>query len=200
MKGSIVVKPAYAKVPSPAAVEARKKAQLAADIALLKKQAKTPAPSEPNTVYAGVGTTGNVGLDLFFPKVLSVAAGTTVTFVNKSGPAAGHNVAFGDKAFLKQLEKKQDLFPFGPPGSPNQVGPWQIYGSEQPDASGAYVLDGSEPGGVLQTPTFDNVDSPWDFIPVEAPGSVKVTFTKPGVYKYYCEIHGPSMSGEIDVT
>jgi plastocyanin len=28
----------------------------------------------------------------------------------------------------------------------------------------------------------------------------RITFTKPGTYKYYCLLHGPDMSGEIVVT
>ena len=30
--------------------------------------------------------------------------------------------------------------------------------------------------------------------------STQVKFTKPGVYHYFCEIHGPDMAGDIVVT
>jgi plastocyanin len=31
------------------------------------------------------------------------------------------------------------------------------------------------------------------------PQTVKITFTKPGAFKYICGIHGSDMNGEIDV-
>ena len=77
------------------------------------------APVPANTVYAGVGsTTAILG---FFPQVLKVKAGTTVTFVNRS-PTEVHNVAFGPEKYLLAFSKKTDLLPQGPT-SPNQVDP-----------------------------------------------------------------------------
>ena len=56
------------------------------------------------------------------PKQLTVKAGTTVNFVNKS-PSEPHNVAFGPKKYIEGLMKKVDLIPAGP-GSPNQAPPF----------------------------------------------------------------------------
>ena len=55
------------------------------------------------------------------PAVLTVKAGTTVTFVNQS-PSEVHNVAFGPTKYLLQFSKQTDFLPAGP-GSTNQVTP-----------------------------------------------------------------------------
>jgi plastocyanin len=123
-----------------------------------------------------------------------------VTWVVKS-PSQAHNLAFGPLAWLKKFQNKNDLFPF-PVGSPNQVLPTFPYGSDPVDpATGAYAYDGTNHGnGVLITPQIDRLDSAWDFLPIELPGTARVTFTKPGTYHYICQLHGPQMSGDIIVT
>ena len=86
------------------------------------------------------------------PKQLTVKAGTTVNFVNKS-PSEPHNVAFGPKKYIEGLMKKVDLIPAGP-SSPNQAPPFFPYGSEPP---GGYTYDGANHGnGFLTTPLTDN--------------------------------------------
>ena len=99
-----------------------------------------------NTVYAGVGsTTAILG---FFPRVLKVKAGTTVTFLNRS-PSEVHNVAFGPAKYLLAFSKKTDLLPQGPT-SPNQVTPLYPFGTEP---KGGYSYDGANHGnGFLSTP------------------------------------------------
>ena len=80
--------------------------EVAAAWAKAKPLAAAPVPA--NTVYAGVGsTTAILG---FFPKVLKVKAGTTVTFLNRS-PSEVHNVAFGPEKYLLAFSKKTDLLP-----------------------------------------------------------------------------------------
>jgi plastocyanin len=113
-----------------------------------------------------------------------------VNFVMKS-PEEVHNAVFGPKKYIQGLQKKTDLFPTGP-SSPNQASPFIVYGSEP---KGRYSYDGSNHGnGFLSFPVLDTIAAS------PLPGSWKVTFTKPGKYKYFCWIHGPDMSGEIDVT
>ena len=141
-----------------------------------------------NTVYMGVGNGATVlG---YLPQTLTVKAGTTVTFVNKSPPEV-HNVVFGPKKYILGLEKTTDLFPTGP-NSPNQVSPFLIYGSEP---KGQYNYDGTNHGnGYFSTPLTSGSSA------VPIPRAWKVTFTKPGKYSYFCWIHGPDMSGKVVVT
>jgi plastocyanin len=192
MQGKIVVKPAGAPIATPKAAQARVAKQLAASwVAAKALAAKTPPA---NTVYVGEG--GKTTLLTFLPAKLTVKAGTTVTFLNDS-PSEPHNVAFGPRDWLQPFEAAVDLFPLGPPGQtvPNQFAPYFVYGSEAP---GGYTYTGTNHGnGVLLTPLTD--DQPGD-PPAGLPGSVQVTFTVAGTYHYYCQIHGPTMSGDIEVT
>jgi plastocyanin len=189
MTATVVVKPAGTAVPkSPAQVAAQALADVRAGWEKVKQDAATAPPPAP-TVLMGVGDGPNlVG---YLPETLRVKVGTTVTWVNKS-PAEPHNVAFGPKKYIEGLEKKTDLFPMGPTG-PNQVSPLIAYGSEP---RGHYQYDGTNNGnGLLVTP-----------VTAAAPGigplprTDKVTFTKPGTYKYFCWIHGPDMHGTVIVT
>ena len=126
----------------------------------------------------------------YFPNTLKVPVNTTVTFVNKS-PQEPHTVTFGPKKWIQQFSQKTDLFPTGP-GKPNQAAPVIPYGSEP---KGQYNYDGKTHGnGFFSTPVTSASKA------VPAPQSWKVTFTKPGTFKYICWIHGPDMSGTIVVT
>ena len=189
MKATVVVKPAGAKVPmTPTQVSAQALQEVNAAWAKAKGVADAAKPPK-NTVYMGVGK--DVTIFAYYPSKLSVKAGTTVTFVNKS-PAEPHNVAFGPKKYIQGVQKKTDLFP-GPPGAPNQVAPFLVYGSEP---KGQYRFDGGTHGnGFLVTPLTIGAGSG-----LSMPQSSKVTFTEPGTYKYFCWIHGPDMGGQVTVT
>jgi plastocyanin len=188
MKATVVVKPAGTTAPlTPTQVSAE---ALAAENAAWTKAkvAAAAAKPPPNTVYAGVGDKATILA--YFPKTLTIKVGTTVSFVNKSAPEP-HNVVFGPKKYIEQLQKKTDLFPTGPTG-PNQVAPALLYGS---DPKGQYVYDGSNHGnGFISTQA--TADTPL----VPLPKFARVTFTKAGTYKYFCWIHGPDMGGTITVT
>ena len=187
MQVGITVKAAGTPVPlSAAQVTAKALTEVAAAWAKAKPLAAAPVPA--NTVYAGVGsTTAILG---FFPKVLKVKAGTTVTFLNRS-PSEVHNVAFGPEKYLLAFSKKTDLLPQGPT-SPNQVTPLYPFGTEP---KGGYSYDGTNHGnGFLSTPL--SAGSP----KVPLPKSEKVTFTKAGTYKYICFLHGSDMAGTVIVT
>ncbi len=188
MKATVVVKPSGSAVPlTPTQVSAA--ALQGVNDAWAKAKSEAAAAKPPaKTVYMGVGK-GTTILG-YFPKKLSVKAGTTVTFVNKA-PEEVHNVVFGPKKYIEGLQKKTDLFP-GPPGSPNETAAVLPYGSEP---KGHYGYDGGNHGnGFLATPVTIGPGA------VPLPHSSKVTFTKPGKYKFFCWIHGPDMGGEIDVT
>ncbi len=187
MKGTVIVKPAATPVPAtPAQVRAQALIDTAAAFAKAKALNATKAPA--NTVIMGIGTTTT--LLGYLPATLRIKAGTTVNFVNKA-PSEVHNITFGPKKYILGLEKKIDLLPTGP-GSPNQVAPVLLYGSEP---KGQYTYDGTNHGnGFFATPL--TAGSP----AVPLPKASKVTFTKAGTYHYFCRIHGPDMSGTIVVT
>jgi len=187
MKATIVVKPAGAPLPVTAAqVTASALQQQAAGWKKAKVIEGTKVPA--NTVFAGIGSSPT--LLTFLPQVLKVKAGTTVTFVNHS-PSEVHNVAFGPKKYLLSFSKQTDLLPRGP-GSKNQVTPLFLYGTEP---KGGYTFDGSNHGnGFLATP----LTAGSRLIPL--PRAEKVTFSKPGTYRYICFLHGPDMSGTVIVT
>ncbi len=188
MKATVVVKPSGSAVPkTPAQVSAQALSDLSAAWAKAKSEVAAAKPPA-NTVFVGLGSTS--ALLAYFPKTLTVKAGTTVSFVNKS-PSEVHNIVLGPRKYILGLQKKTDLLPQGP-GSPNQVAPFLPFGSEP---KGKYTYDGTNHGnGFLATPL--TAGSPR----VPLPKVAKVTFTKPGTYSYFCWIHGTDMSGTIRVT
>lgn len=189
MEGKVIVRAAGAPVPDAAAVKAEAATQTAAAWAKAKALAATKVPK--NTVYTGVG--GKTTLFAFLPKKLTVKAGTTVNFVNKSF-SEPHNVGFGPKKYVEGLMKKVDLFPFAP-GVPNQTAPFFPFGS---DPVGGYTYDGTNHGnGFFATPLTDSVPG---VPPNGLAGAYRVKFTKAGKYSYFCLLHGPDMNGSIVVT
>ena len=147
-----------------------------------------------NTVYAGFERKNATAL-AYLPSSLNVAKGTTVTFANMS-PSEVHNMTFGPAAYVQQFQGATDLFPSGP-GTPNQVSPPFIYGSEPTTGPGTWTYSGNDYGnGFMWSPLMD--DQPGD-PPTGLPGVEKITFDTPGTYTYFCAIHGPDMSGTIVV-
>ena len=186
MKATVIVKPAGTPVPlSASQVTAKSLTDVAAAWAKAKPLAAAPVPK--NTVYAGVGSsTAILG---FFPSVLKVKAGTTVTFLNRS-PSEVHNVTFGPQKYLVAFSKKTDLFPG--PGGKNQVTPLYPYGTEP---KGGYTFDGTNHGnGFFSTP----LTAGSSLVPL--PRAARVTFSTPGTYKYICFLHGSNMSGTVIVS
>jgi len=187
MKGMIVVKQKRAKIATAAKVAAAALKQLSQSWGTARSLA-SQVPSDPQTVYAGLGTT--TALLTFQPKRLTVPVGSTVTWLENS-PSEVHNIVFGDEAYIAELTQAVDLFPVAP-GAPNQANPFVVLGSEPP---GPYTYAGSNHGnGFLSTPALDkDPNSP-------PPESFGVEFTKVGTYHYFCMIHGKDMSGDIVVT
>jgi plastocyanin len=149
------------------------------------KAAATTAPA--NTVYAGLERR-NATLLAFAPQSLTVARGTTVSFV-LDAPSEVHNMVFGPTDYGQQ---------FGQQTSANgQVEPPFIYASQPTSGPGTWSYAGNEHGnGFFWSPLMD--DQPGD-PPNGLPGTEKITFTTPGTYSYFCAIHGTDMKGTIVV-
>jgi plastocyanin len=191
MTGTVVVKPAGTAAPlTPTQVSAAALQQVNAGWAKAKVEAAAAKPPA-KTVYMGIGS--DAAILGYFPSKLSVKAGTTVTFVNRS-TSEPHNIVFGPKKYIEHLQKTTDLMPTGPT-APNQVSPFASVGS---DPKSAYSYDGTNHGNGFFSPPV--TVGPKGSVGGGLGHSYRVKFTKPGKYKYFCWIHGPDMKGEIDVT
>lgn len=158
------------------------------------KEARQLAGVRPpaNTVVMGIDGRVREGGRLtildFLPDLTTVKAGTTVRFVVRS-PSELHNVGLGPGKYFQRFMRQTDLFPMGP-GSKNQVTPVFIYGSDPRGTPYDPALHGN---GFFATPLADGVRG-------GLPNTVRVTFAKPGRYRFLCMLHGPDMSAEVRVT
>jgi plastocyanin len=185
MKGTIIVKPAGAPGPSQGKAQADAATQLANDIALAKKLDTYRAPT--NTIVAG-RSQGGIDMLRFYPGKLTVKAGTTVKIVGGSAVEA-HNLLFAPKdAWTKTYLKTSDQFPMG------QISPEEIYGT---DAPGTPYTGKNHGNGFFATPLVTT-----GFVPGGLTGhrTSSITFSTPGTYKYFCEVHGKMMNGTVVVT
>src|SRR5207302_3928312 len=112
------------------------------DAAVATEKALRSARPPPGVVYAGIGQAG-VELNRFFPDKLTIRAGTTVTFIDRSQAlapgVAPHNEVFGqNEVWIKDFFKRSGQF--NRPGLDGQLGPELMYGTEP---RGRYVYDGS---------------------------------------------------------
>jgi plastocyanin len=185
MKGTIIVKPAGAAGPSVGKAQADATTQLAHDIALAKQLDTYKAPA--NTIVAGRSRSG-IDLMRFYPQRLSVKAGTTVKIVSGSAVEV-HSLLFAPKdAWTKAYLKTSDQFPMG------QIAPEEIYGT---DAPGTPYTGKNHGNGFFSTPIVTRGALPAG---ITGHRTASITFTNPGTYKYFCEIHGKMMSGTVVVT
>ncbi len=182
MKGTVIVKPAAARVPTAAAVARRGKAQLAVDLAAAKKLKKKPVKA--GEVLVGAGTR-DFEIYAMLGGKKTVPAGTTLNF-RWAGREEAHTVTFGPTAFVDQVEK--------------------TFGNAQADLPGEGTFPSDPPTGapVTITPTSHGngfLNSGVLFDPGAGPGahSFQVTFSTPGVYSFRCIIHS-NMRGTITVT
>ena len=191
---------AAAHLPTPAQVSAKGARQYAASYAEAAVLAGTKVPD--HTVYGGIGD--RTTLLAWLPDTITITAGQTVTFEGMS-QTESHNPLFasdkdfadaaGNTGWLFDFLNQIDLFPFGPPGSPNQISPLYLYGTDPVGADGGYTFAGATQhgNGFFATPLVDRDPT----TPVG--DTVKVKFTVPGTYRYICELHGPDMSGTVIV-
>jgi plastocyanin len=196
MRGTIDVAAPGASVPGAATVLPAAGRRLGHDWAAAAQRAKA-VPAKRATVLMGIGTT-RFSVDSFRPAALTVKVGTTVTFVNRS-PAELHDVAFGPPGYLRTLLRTTDLIPRSPTSARNQVSPFLRYGTDPP---GRLVHDGRNHGnGTLIGPLTDDRAGtcPGCAPGISLPGQTRITFTRPGTYRYVCLLHAPQMHGVIVV-
>jgi plastocyanin len=196
MTGTIVVQPHGGFVPGPQTVLRSAGVRLGNDWANAAKRARS-APQRPNTVFMGVGTS-RFSVNSFQPAALTVKVGTTVTFLNRS-PAERHDVAFGPAGYLKRLVSMTDLLPRKPNDPRNQITPLFPFGTDPPPV---YNYDRRNHGNGTLVPglTDEKVGTCGGCSAgVALPGQTRITFTRPGTYRYVCLLHLPAMRGVVVV-
>jgi plastocyanin len=182
MKGTVTVLKKSAKAPSQADDAKRIKKQVAA-ATKLAKQLVSQAPPAGNVVNAGQDKKGIASI-AFFPASKTIHAGESVTFQLPGKSTESHNVAVGPEPYVlgQTLE--------GPNGTLN---PFVVYPSDPPTAPLPALTPTTHGNGYLSTGIMDT-DSATPF-----PNKQTITFTTPGTYVYYCNIHEPDMKGTIVV-
>jgi plastocyanin len=188
MKGVVKVLPKGAHVPTVTKDHATALAEFSDAIAKAHKLGKVKPP--PATVLAGNDGSGPVAWLRFFPQNLKIKAGTTVTF-KLSSQREVHTITIGPAAYTTAIEKTFTTPQPKPPGPPTLVvNPLGVFPSDPlplPPYTGTNHGNGFEGSGTLASGGGP------------LPSSVKITFTKPGVYNYECVIH-EHMDGKITVT
>ncbi|HWX96101.1 MAG TPA: hypothetical protein VNZ01_04545 [Solirubrobacteraceae bacterium] len=188
MKGVVKVLPKGAHVPTVSKDHLTALGEYNDAVAKGRKLGKVKPP--PATVLAGNDGSGPVAWLRFFPQNLKVKAGTTVTFKLASQREV-HTITIGPAPYTTAIEKAFITPVPKPPGPPTLVvNPLGVFPSDPPPLppyTGANHGNGFEGSGVLA-----GGGGP-------LPSSVKITFTKPGVYNYECVIH-EHMDGKITVT
>ncbi len=182
------VVPRRRAVPSPAQVRARARAELRAALALARRLERFRPPRL--TVLAGHDA-GPVSWMRFFPEHLRVRVGQTVTF-RVDSMMDPHTITFGPESYTGEIERTL-IEPQPAAGGPPALvfNPLGVYPSEPPRSpliyTGANHGNGFLNSGMLDTnPSTPN------------PPEVRITFTRPGTYRFECVIH-PDMDGTITV-
>lgn len=188
MKGVVKVLPKGKHVPTAGQDRATASAEEAADIAKARKLAKVKPPAA--AVLAGNDGNGPVAWLRFFPEKLKIKAGTTVNFKIASQREV-HTVTLGPAAYTSAIEETFTTPHPNPMGPPTLfVNPLGALPSDPPPLpayTGANHGNGFEGAGIL-APGGGPL-----------PSSVKITFTKAGVYNFECVIH-KNMDATITVT
>lgn len=189
MSAIVRVVPRRRPTPSAAQVRATARAQLRAALRLARRLERIKPPRLE--VLAGHDS-GPVAWMRFFPEHLRIRAGQTVQFTVDS-EHEGHTITFGPEAYTGAIERTL-VEPQPVAGGPPALifNPLGVYRSDPP---GALLADtGTNHGnGFLNSGLLDTDPH------TPNPSSVRITFTKPGTYRFECVIH-PNMDGTVTVT
>jgi plastocyanin len=187
MKGVVKVLPKSKRVPTAGQDRAAAKAQEAAAVVQARRLGKVKPPAA--TVLAGNDGSGPVAWLRFFPEKLKIKTGTTVDF-KLATKREVHTITIGPAAYTQAIEETFTSPSPNPAGPPTiLVNPLGAYPTDPPPLpaySGTNHGNGFEGSGILAA------GGP-------LPSSVKITFTKPGLYHFECVIH-KNMDGTITVT
>ena len=188
MKGTVKVLPKGAHVPTATKDHLTALNEMVEDIAKARKLARVRPPAA--TVLAGNDGTGPVAWLRFFPQNLTIKAGTTVNFKLASQREI-HTITIGPAAYTTAIEHTFTT-PQPKPGGPptllvNPLGAFPSDPPPLPPYTGTNHGNGFEGTGILA-----GGGGP-------LPSSMKITFTKPGVFSYECVVH-EEMDGKITVT
>jgi plastocyanin len=188
MQGTVNVLPKSKPIPTLKQDKRFATEEVKAAVAQAKRQAKVTPPAA--TVLAGHDT-GAVAWLRFFPQNLTVKAGTSVEF-KISSKREVHTITFGPAKYTEEIEKTFVApLPGGGAGPPTLgVNPLGGYPSDPPPLppyTGSNHGNGFEGAGILSLGG------------APLPSSVKIKFTKAGVYNFECVIH-ENMDGKVTVT
>lgn len=193
MKGTVKVVAKSAAVPSAKADAARAKAQLARGLATLKRVDKQKAPAD--TVIAGPDKKSAV-LYRYTPSALTTTVNTPITLTMSAGTSEDHTFTFAKD--VKAAIKAADKTFIGPLPGTGTAGPPTLafdpkYALSTEAPGQPVVIDGANHGdGLVNSGVLDgDAKSPF-------PQSMKVSFSKPGTYTFFCAIH-TFMTGKITV-
>src|SRR4051794_13645874 len=196
MTGTVVVQPHGGFVPGAETVLRSAGVRLGSDWANAASAARV-VPQRRSTVFMGIGT-NRFSVNAFQPAALTVKVGTTVSFVNRS-PAEEHDVAFGPPAYLTRVLALTNFLPRRPNDLRNQVTALYPFGTDPPPV---YEYDGRNHGnGTLVAGLTDEKAGSClgCSAGIALPGRTRITFTRPGTYRYVCLLHAPAMRGVVIV-
>lgn len=193
MVGRVTVLNKRKRVPSVRRDETRIAKQLAASVKEAKRVMSFQGEGGTN-VRAG-NSTRDIETLRFFPDDLTIKVGQTVTW-RAPHPHDFHTITFGPMEYLQPIGQSF-IAPdtSSPQGGPPTLlaNPLVIYPSDPPSAAVSY--DGSNHGnGFLNSGVIEGDEA------FPLPGRFSATFTKAGAYRYLCLVHGPDMSGTVNVT
>lgn len=193
MAGRVTVVRNRRNVPSERSDQARAAKEVAKLTRIAKRRAAFDGPGGAN-VRAG-NDTNDLEIIKFFPENVTIRAGGTVRWF-VAHPHEFHTVTFGPGSYLEPIGQgfiAPDTN--APQGGPPTlvVNPLAAYPSDPPPAAVSY--NGSNHGngflnsGLLSGDTLGN-----------PPKEFRAVFPNAGTFNYLCLVHGPDMSGTVNVT
>jgi plastocyanin len=181
MIGYVVVRAKGEPVPSAQQDAAALTKQITAIIRTAKRLVSTKVPAD--TVSVGISNASGLELFHFFPAMLSVKAGTVVTFsISPDSRIEGHTATFGPAGYLMALAKSQSA------AATEQT----LFASSNPKLGPIELGPTSHGNGFANTGALDQDPTS------AAPPSAQIKFTTAGTYHYICLFHS-NMLGTIVV-
>ncbi len=140
---------------------------------------QSTAPTSPHHYIASVGYgTDDWAVNLYSPHRINIYVGDTITWVNRSR-LEPHTISFGAVSALRKLSQQKILVTPQASGQPQlQLNP----AFALPTRRLTYDGTGYANSGFLRT------GKRWT-----------ISFTRPGIYRYYCLLHFPGMFGVVVV-